>query len=399
MRPAVGASVMLAVLALSAAGLIRQFARPAPDEWFAHDQQVYLAMTRAPFADDPETRRAPASWRILPTLIARAIGQATGRGPEFGFLVLTFASFALIPIAARALLIRLGVTAGVAGLCGAFAALAPPILGYLSWDVVRIDAFGVLLIYVTAIAAVAESRAAVAVALIALSLTKETMLLGAFFAIGWSALFARRMLPAALLAAGVGALIRFVVLPTWLPPPSIDGFASANGLRGVIESMSLRYVGRRVLLASSSTFNLLLPLAAAAVVRERWSARTWVLAAAVGVGCAQILFASDTQRVVAAAYPFVLALCAFEIDRMSERGKMIAGAVLLVGQLPWLIVYGRILPDLPGIRVVEILIFLSTAALIAVLWRRGSVPDDHGRTKRRPSIRHSPSSTNRIASG
>ena len=95
-RPAIA----LAVLALAAAACLRHFAQPAPAQWYAHDQQVYLAMARAPFSDDPEARRAPASWRILPPLIARFAGQLAGDAAERGFFILTFASFALFPVAA-----------------------------------------------------------------------------------------------------------------------------------------------------------------------------------------------------------------------------------------------------------------------------------------------------------
>ena len=368
MTPTARPAVVVAVLALTAAALLRQFAQPAPDEWFAHDQQVYLAMTRAPFADTPPARRAPASWRILPPLVARAAGQLTRRGPEFGFFVVTFASFALIPIAAVAFLRRIGVTPASAVCLGAVAALAPPVVGYMSWDVVRIDPFGLLLVYLTMIAVVAEHPVALILAILALSLTKETVLLGAFFAIGWSALFARKMLPVAVLATGVGVLIRWALLPRWLPSPAVDEFANLSGFRGVLDSLSLRYVARRALLATASTFNVLVPLAAVAVIRERWTARGWLFAASIVVAFSQTLFASDTQRVVAAAYPFVLALCAFELDRLPEERRWIAGAALVAAQLPWLLVYGRIALDLPGIRLVEIVIFVASVVAAALTW-------------------------------
>lgn len=370
MSPASRPAVVVAALALTAAALLRQFAQPAPDDWFAHDQQVYLAMARAPFSDTPIARKAPASWRILPPLVARAAGQLTRRGPEFGFFVLTFASFALIPIAAMAFLRRIAVTPVSSVFLGAVAALAPPVVGYMSWDVVRIDPFGLLLIYLTAIAVVAERPVALIVAILALSLTKETVVLGAFFAIVWSALFARKMLPVALLATGAGVLIRWVLLPRWLPSPTVDGFANLNGFRGVLDSLSLRYVARRALLATASTFNVLLPLAAMAVIRERWTARGWLFAASIVVAFSQTVFASDTQRVVAAAYPFVLALCAFELDRLPEDRRWIVGVALVAAQFPWLLVYGRIAPDLPGIRLVEIVIFVAAVVAAAVTWAR-----------------------------
>ena len=363
-RPA----VVVAILALTAAALLRQFAQPAPDEWFAHDQQVYLAMTQAPFAATPLARRAPASWRILPPLVAGAAGRLTRRGPAFGFFILTFASFACIPIAAMTLLRRIGVTPTTTMILGAVAGLAPPVLGYMSWDVVRIDPFGLLLVYLSAIAVVAERPVGLTLVLLALSLTKETVLLAAFFAVGWSALFARKMLPVALLATAACVVVRWVLLPFWLPSPAVDGFVNLDGFRGVIGSLSLRYVARRGLLATASTFNVLLPLAAMAVIRERRSARGWLFAASIAVAFSQTLFASDTQRVTAAAYPFVLILCGFELDRIAEDRRRLAGALLVAAQFPWLLVYGRLVPDLPGIRFVEILIFVASMIAAAVTW-------------------------------
>jgi hypothetical protein len=87
-----------------------------------------------------------------------------------------------------------------------------------------------------------------------------------------------------------------------------------------------------------------------------------------------VLFASDTQRLVAAAYPFVLAVCAFELDRLPERRRRLVGAALIVGQLPWLMVYGRIVPELPGIRAAEIAIFVFSLAIAAVTWGRTRQP-------------------------
>jgi hypothetical protein len=205
-------------------------------------------------------------------------------------------------------------------------------------------------------------------AILALSLTKETVLLAAFFAIGWSVLFARKMLPVALLATAAGVLLRWILLPLWLPSPAADGFANLNGFHGVIDSLSFHYVARRGLLATASTFNVLLPLAAMAVIRERRSARGWLFAASIAVAFSQTLFASDTQRVTAAAYPFVLVLCGFELDRLAEDRRWFVGALLVAAQCPWLLVYGRLVPDLPGIRFVEIVIFVASVSAAAVTW-------------------------------
>jgi hypothetical protein len=125
-----------------------------------------------------------------------------------------------------------------------------------------------------------------------------------------------------------------------------------------------------VLLGSAATWNVLLPLAAVSLIRERRTKRGFLFTATIAVALCQVLFASDTQRVVAAAYPFVLAVCSFELDRLPERRRRFVGAALVVGQLPWLLVYGRIVPDLPGIRAAEIAIFVFSLGVAAVTWGR-----------------------------
>src|SRR5689334_19313868 len=95
------AVVALAALALATAAFVRAYAAPAPEHYFAYDQQVYLAMARAPFSSDPQVHHASGCWRLLPPLLARYIGMPLG-GPERGFLVLTFTMFALLPVAAFA---------------------------------------------------------------------------------------------------------------------------------------------------------------------------------------------------------------------------------------------------------------------------------------------------------
>jgi hypothetical protein len=102
-RPAVAA----AVLALTAAATIRQFAQPAPADYFAPDQPVYLAMVQTPFADTPmarslrSRRRRDHGTRALTRLLRRA-----------------FTSFALLRIAAIGLLRRLAVSWTSATVCG-----------------------------------------------------------------------------------------------------------------------------------------------------------------------------------------------------------------------------------------------------------------------------------------
>src|SRR5580765_1031856 len=128
------AALGLAALALAAGAFVRAHAAPAPWHYFAQDQQVYLAVARAPFSDDPQVHHANGCWRLLPPLLARYIGLPLG-GPERGVLVLTFSMFALPSSAAWGWLEALCASRTSALSCGGVMALAPPGGGLFGWDV------------------------------------------------------------------------------------------------------------------------------------------------------------------------------------------------------------------------------------------------------------------------
>src|SRR5436190_19982969 len=169
-------ALALGVLSVAVAAAIRAHAAPAPAYYFAHDQQVYLAIARAPFSDDPMVHHGSASWRLLPSLLARYIGRPLG-GPERGFFVLTFAMFALMPGAALAWLRALGISRESAIWCASVMALAPAVVGLFAWDVVRVDAIGLLLLFIAATSAVRRHVLVLCLAIAAMALTKETALL------------------------------------------------------------------------------------------------------------------------------------------------------------------------------------------------------------------------------
>ena len=369
------AAMALGALSITAAAAIRAYAAPAPWHYFAHDQQVYLAIARAPFSSDPMVHHGSGSWRILPPLAARCIGMLFG-GPERGFLVLTFATFALLPGACLVWLRSLGVAHAASWPCAAVIAIAPPVVGLLAWDVVRVDSVGLLLLFgaTTAVARGQGLWLCVAVALMAF--TKETALIGAFFALSWAALVDRRMLPAAVAAAALAFGIRGVLqwsIATWPP------FDNLKDFRVVMASMSPVYAARRLLLATAGTWNLILPVVAAGMASRRWGGREVALTGALAVTMVQLLFSTDNERVVAAGYPFVLAWCALQLATMEPRARRWVGVAMVAGQIPWLLEMGRVwppplpegqLPHFPPIRYVEIAIVLISAATAIVFARR-----------------------------
>jgi hypothetical protein len=369
----------LVALALASAGFVRAHAAPAPAYYFTSDQQVYLAIARAPFSGDRMAHHGSASWRVLPPLLARYIGMPLG-GPDRGFMVLTFTMFALLPIAAWAWLDALGVSRGSSFIGAAVMAVAPPVIGRMAWDVVRVDPVSLLLLFAAAIATVRGSGAWLCVTIAALAFTKETALLAAFFALSWAVLVNRALLPAAaaaaLLASGIRALLQWAIVP-------MDySFDNLHDFHSVMQSMAATYAARRLLLTTAGTWNFLLPLVAIAMVSRRWAGREWALTGAIAVTMIQLLFATDNERVVAAGYPFVLAWSAPLLDTLPGRDRRWAGAALVLAQLPWLLEMGRVwpvpptddqLPHLPPIRYVEIVIAIASVigAGVIVMRRAG----------------------------
>jgi hypothetical protein len=375
------AAAALAAMSLVAAAFVRAHAAPAPRHYFAHDQQVYLAIARAPFSDDPQVHHASGCWRLLPPLLARCIGVPFG-GPERGFLLLTFSMFALLPLASLTWLDALGTSWTSALACASVMAVAPPVVGLLAWDVIRVDAVGLLLLFVAVGAAVRARGVLLVAAIAAMAFTKETALIGAFFGLTWGALVDRRVLgPAAVavvLAVGIRSFLQW-----WIVPSPMYPFTNLKDFHVVLGSISPTYVARRLLLTTAGTWNLLLPLVAVGMASRPWGGREVALAGGLVLTMIQLAFATDNERVVAAGYPFVLAWTALQLDALDEGDRRRAGAAIVMAQFPWLLEMGRVwpapppgdqLPHLPPIRLVEIVILVgSIAAAAAARLRKARV--------------------------
>ena len=332
-------------------------AAPPPADYFQHDQRHYLAMADAGTPPSPAARTAPYSWRLLPSALVRW----SGLPPGTGFHALTLVTLALIPPAAAVMLTAAGVSTISALTMGAAIALAPAVAGYLSWDFIRPDGPSLLLVIVSAWAAIRARPVAFIATLVALSLTKETWLIGAGFALVWS----RAYRPAFWRWAVAGAALAFAgAAAVRVALPAVEPYSVATIVRDLYWPIDLRTVARRLLLATAGTWNVLTPLAAFAVARRCREPRAHAVALAIGIASAQILVAIDTQRLVAAAYPFVVLACAWELDRLPHPARAAAGVLLALAQVPWLVTYARVRP-LP-LRSVEIA--LVVMALAAAAW-------------------------------
>ena len=373
--------------AIVAALLIHRYAMPAPSFYFANDQPAYLSLAKQPFVQTPAVY-APASWRVFPPLAARALADATGTDAEHGFLLLTFGCLALMPIAAFFFLTALGLSPQTSLVGAAVVALSPTMLGYAAWDVVRVDPPSLLLLFVASYAVIRRLNILLIASIVALALTKETVFLGVFFALAWAVRFDRRMLPSALASLAAAVVLRVFVLPRVMPSPI--AFDNLFALKDLVQEFTPRYAARRLLLASATTWNLMLPLAALWLATSLRDRLAQVLLAAIIVAESQILVASETQRIVAAGYPYVVACAAFALESLGARRRAV-GAALVLAQLPWLWENGRIV-HLAWLRGVEIGIAIATGAV--VLWGAR-----YARTNRRPSTVQPPASTSPMASG
>lgn len=325
-------------------------------DFFLHDQQRYVEMADPAIPAAPTTV-APFCWRLLPPALVRASGLPAPRG----FHALTLATLALIPPVTALMLSAAGISSGSALALSVAAALAPAVAGYLSWDFIRPDGPSLLLVLVVAWAAIRGRPAVFVIALVALSLTKETWLVAAAFALVWSAACRPPFWRWAVAGTAAAALVALAVR---LAIPATHAYSFAAIARELYWPLDLTTIARRMLLATAATWNVLAPIAAFALARRLREPRAWAVIVPIVIASAQVLVAIDTQRLVAAAYPFVLLACGWELDRVVSSRRAAAGAALAVGQLPWLVTYARVWPlPLRGVEIV--LAILMIAAMLA----------------------------------
>lgn len=331
-------------------------------DYFFHDQRHYIAMAGRHTSASAEPDVAPFCWRLLSPALVRASGLPVRQG----FRVLTIGTLALIPPVTAVMLSAAGVSAAAAIALSAAAALAPAVAGYLSWDVIRPDGPSLLLIVVAAWATIRGRPGFFIIALAALSLTKETWLVAASFALLWSRAcrpeFWKPALAGTVLAAAITAGVRVAI-------PAADDYSFVTIAAELYWPLDLTTIARRILLATSATWNVLTPLVAFALARRLRERRAWALIVPILIASAQVLVAIDTQRLVAAAYPFVLLAAGWELDRVAPRQRSVIGAAIAIAQLPWLVTYARVWPlPLRGLEVV--LAILAAAAVVRGLGLR-----------------------------
>jgi hypothetical protein len=334
------------------------------------DGRYYRAMALAPMDASPETRTVPYCWRILTPLVVRATRLPT----DHGFKIITFVTVALTPIALVWFLQGLGISGysqrGAALLFG----LTGPAGVYLSKDFVLVDGPAFFLLVLACACAVHKRAVAFLVTLLLLAATKEIAVLAAVFGVLWA--WQQRDRRQFIVASLGAVLVAAVLLALRLTIHPLIFYGYVDHVRELYWPVSLRNVARRLLLATGSTWNIVLPIAALQLFdRPRvWRSPAFLIPTVIAT--AQIGIALMTERIVVNAFPFVFAALAWEIDWLASGipAKLIGlWAVVLVAQLPWVLHFGG-LGEVPHIRAVEIALVAATATLL--LWRASRIDSD-----------------------
>jgi hypothetical protein len=147
-------------------------------------------------------------------------------------------------------------------------------------------------------------------------------------------------------------------------------------VRDLYWPLSWRNVTRRLLLATGSTWNVVLPIAALQLFDppRAWRSAAFVVPTVIAV--AQISIALMTERIVVAAFPFVFAALAWEVDWLASgaSGRLFAlWAAVLIAQVPWVLHFGG-LGEFPYVRAIEIGLVLTTGALL--VWRASRIDSE-----------------------
>lgn len=354
------ALLVLALMALATPLLLGRFAHPPPPAFVDNDQRAYLRMaSAAPFAGP--INQPPFCWRpLLPALVS-----VTPLPIESGFRLWALLALTLLPPVTATCLAAAGGSTRGAVVSGVLMAIAPAVAGYLSWDYVRTDALALLLTVLSALCVVRRRDALFVLVLVLLSLTKETWAVVGAFALLWpSRRGSKGVVIGVVLAAVVTVAMRVIVQPS-------EPYTFLARVRELYSPFSTIVVARRIMLASGATWNVLAPIAAFAIGRRIRERSAWAIVAAIAIATIQTAVAIDTQRIVAAAYPFVLLACAWELDRLPPRWLPVLGAAIAAAQLPWLLAYARV-TELP-LRAIDIGLSVATVAgLVAGLARSRS---------------------------
>ena len=301
-----------------------------------HDHFRYIAMAANPFAPSGIGLDPPYCWRILTPLIVHYLPVPT----LTGFWLLTCTGLALAVVGLVWCLRGLGLSPATALAGGLAFVLLGPATGFELWDYMLTDPLTLALLAWIVALAVRRMGAPLLVLLPLMALSKETAIMAGIFAVLWAAEKRDRRLAvfaAAGLVAAVGVLVglRIAIRPG-------SGYSLGSDLvRGFLLFVLQPAWGLyRLTSGTAPAWYLLLPIALLQLTHPprllRSPAWGWLLLSAT----AQILIASDGDRLVVCAFPAVIAAVCFEMSWLAARlqvsGTALWSLLLAVQALFWI---------------------------------------------------------------
>lgn len=328
----------LVVLALTGWAIVHgQIPYPSAQYAFM-DENQYMAMAMHPFSSDPLVHEAPFTWRLLSPLVVHVLPLPA----KAGFLLLTVVSLAGAAYALAWFLrgLGFGLPSATAGAI-AFLLLGPA-TGFTLWDYMLNDPLSLALLALALACSVQRRGALLAVVLVLGAANKEANMLAAVFAVAWALQQKDRRMLAWAAGGGAAALALLIALRLLLPAArSYSWLGQFEMIYGAYTPIMVR---ARLYDITAFTWILLLPFAALQLIHPpyvwRWPAFALVLLGAT----AQVLVATDAERVVVYAFPAVIAATAFEVRYLAQRFRVsqawLWGPLLLFELWWWFVTYG-----------------------------------------------------------
>lgn len=270
------------------------------------------------------TRRAPLLVHLLPVT------------PLTGFWLLAVASLAGAVVAFVWMLVCLGLPHRSAAAAGIALVCLGPAIGLPLRFFAQVDPLAFFLLTLSMGATVHRRGALLVASLVLLAATKEIVVLGILFAAALT--FERRDHQLTPWVAAGSALAVVVLLGIRVAIPLDQPYSWTSEFRAYWVPFSTSELLRALVRVSGLTWHVLLPLAALQLVHPQRALRRLAFATVIAGATAQMIIADSSARVVAAGFPALLAVAAFEIEWIAGRLRVEPSrlwlAAAVVG-LPW----------------------------------------------------------------
>jgi hypothetical protein len=280
------------------------------------DQARYLAMATHPFSMDALVREPPFCWRILVPLVVSILPLPA----PTGFWILTVLSLAVATLALEWFLLGLGLPPAAAAAGGFAFVLLGPAAGFTLWDFMLVDPESFALLALALALAVHRRGLLLLVTLLIFAATKETAFIGAIFGVIWA--FEKRDWTLLRWAAGglVGVIAIIFLIRLALPANASYGYLTEmQRIHATYTPTWSAFEQQTILSGTIDAWNILLPLAILQLIHRPRVWRSPAFVSVLVVVYAQLIIAANTQRLVAYAFPVMIAAAAFEIEYLAGR--------------------------------------------------------------------------------